>query len=769
MAKNLVIVESPAKAKTIARFLGKDFTVKSSIGHIRDLPKKELGVDIAAGFRPVYQVDSDKKKVVKELKSATAGATVWMASDEDREGEAIAWHVCQVLGLNVAKTHRIVFHEITEAAISAALARPRVINMKLVEAQQARRILDRLVGYELSPVLWKKIRTGLSAGRVQSVATRLIVEREREIEAFKATSFFKVSFIFDVDGQELVAELPEKIADFAAAKSFLKTVSKSTFMVLSIEKKPASRSPAAPFTTSTLQQEASRKLGFSVKQTMTLAQRLYEEGQITYMRTDSVSLSNEAIEAAQKYITKQFGIKYFQKRQYKTQSQSAQEAHEAVRPTNLNKPSAGADSAQKKLYELIWRRALASQMTPAQLERTQVNISVSSSNKRLVASGEVLIFDGFLRVYGTSKEDRLLPKLDKGDQLKLTSISGLETYSRQPPRYSEATLVKKLEELGIGRPSTYAPTISVIQDRGYIEKKDIEGVERTLRQLTITKGKIEERSQKVNMGADRSKLAPTQLADIVTDFLMKHFAPIMDYDFTARAEAELDDIAQGELAWQDMLKQFYSHFRPLVEKSEQVSRAEATGARSLGRDPASGRPVLVRYGRYGPVLQLGEASKEKSSKTDKPRFAPLPPDTTLENITLKQALPMFELPRQVGKTASGELIMADVGPYGPYLKVNKESISIKEHNPLTITETEARKLIVAKRRAAKQRIIADYGQIKVLRGPYGPYVTNGSKNVRLPADVDIKEISEERSQQIITNAPKSRFKRRYSQKNLKRS
>ncbi|MBI2592183.1 type I DNA topoisomerase, partial [Candidatus Saccharibacteria bacterium] len=732
MPKNLVIVESPAKARTIAGYLGKDFKVASSFGHIRDLPKKDLGVDIKKNFEPTYVVPPEKKKVVRELKSAAKDTTVWLASDEDREGEAIAWHVATLLGLDPVKTNRIVFHEITKPAITAALQKPRTIDPRLVDAQQARRVLDRLVGYELSPVLWKKVRTGLSAGRVQSVAVRLIVEREREIKAFKPQGSFKVTALFDAKDSEVPAELPTRLPDDKAARDFLKSLTSAIFKVEAVTKKPGSRSPAAPFTTSTLQQEAARRLGYSVRQTMTLAQKLYENGHITYMRTDSVYLSNLAIDESKKYITDKFGQHYVQIRQYKTKSRSAQEAHEAIRPTNIHTVSAGADGAQKRLYELIWRRTVASQMTAAKIEKTEVIIEImpepslakAMEGKKFIASGEVLVFDGFLKVYGGGKDDKILPDLSNGQELNLKSAQALETFSRAPTRFSEATLVKKLEELGIGRPSTYAPTISTIQDRGYIEKTDLPGEARMLREIKLENGAIAETTQEVVIGADRAKLLPTELAEIVNDFLIKYFAPIIDYDFTAKAEEELDDIATGERTWQQMLKSFYEFFHPLVEKSHAASRAEAMKARELGKDPKSGQLIQVRFGRFGPVLQM-EASP-------KPRFAPLPPDTTIETITLEQALPMFNLPRRVGKTTDGGEITADVGPYGPYIKIGKKFMSIKDKDPLTITEAEARQVIVEQAKVAADKTIADFGPLKILRGPYGPYITNGKKNARIP-------------------------------------
>jgi DNA topoisomerase I len=749
MPKNLVIVESPAKARTIGRFLGSDYEVESSFGHIRDLPKKGIGVDVKKHFEPTYEVSDDKARIVRDLKAAAKGKTVWLASDEDREGEAIAWHVCAVLGLDPAKTNRIVFHEITKPAITAAVAKPRTLDMKLVDAQQARRILDRLVGYELSPVLWKKVRTGLSAGRVQSVAVRLIVEREREIKAYEAKSSFKVSAIFETDGKELSAELTDKIKDLAPAKKFLESIKDADFTIGSVDQKPGMRSPGAPFTTSTLQQEASRKLGYSVRQTMTLAQRLYEHGHITYMRTDSTNLSGLAIDAAKKYITGEYGEKYCQTRQYKTKNQSAQEAHEAIRPTHFNKLEAGADPQQVKLYQLIWRRALASQMAPAAIEKTEVLIDISGHKEQFLSVGEVLNFDGFLKVYGGGKDDKILPAVKVGQKLKLDALSALESFTKPPARYSEAALVKKLEELGIGRPSTYAPTIGTIQTREYVEKKDLEGTNRTLRELVLEKSKIIERTQEVVVGADRAKLTPTPLADIVTDFLLKYFESVMDYDFTAQAEKELDHIAEGKLTWQDMLAHFYDKFHPLVEKSADASRAETVQARKLGTDPKTGLKVYARLGRFGPMLQLGETPpRDKKSKKDeddeiKPRFAPMPEGAELDGVTLEQALPMFELPRVVGKTTDGQEITADIGRFGPYIKVGSAFTSIKDHDPMTIKETEARTILAEKAKVEAERIIADFGnKLQVLNGRYGPYVTDGKENAKIPKDQDPKKLTE---------------------------
>ncbi|MEX2007080.1 MAG: type I DNA topoisomerase [Candidatus Saccharimonadales bacterium] len=758
MAKNLVIVESPAKAKTIGRFLGSNYQIKSSLGHIRDLPKQDLGVDIKNKFMPTYQVSPGKEKTAKELKAAAKDKAVWLATDEDREGEAIAWHVCNVIGADPAKTHRIVFHEITEPAVKAAIAKPRTIDMKLVDSQQARRILDRLVGYELSPVLWKKVRTGLSAGRVQSVAVRLIVDREREIKDFKPVASFKVTAEFDAGGQPLPAELDTKLENIEESRRFLNQMPTSRFKVANIAEKPASRSPSAPFTTSTLQQEAARRLGFSVKQTMVTAQRLYENGLITYMRTDSTTLSPQAIEAAKSYIIITYGAKYSYPRQFQTKAKLAQEAHEAIRPANLSKPTAGVDSGQKKLYELIWRRAIASQMTAAQIAKTEVSIEISNQDLRFIASGEVLVFDGFIKVYGGGRDDRILPKVAGGQDLNYQKISATETYSRPPARYSEATLVKKLEQLGIGRPSTYSPIISTIQDREYVEKTDIEGQTRQVKELTLVGDQLKEQQLSVNFGADRSKLMPTPLGELVTDFLITHFKPIVDYQFTALAEEQFDQIAEGKIAWQSVLEDFYKFFHPLIEKSKDVSRFEAVKARELGTHPKTGKKIIVRYGRYGPVLQMGEATKDK--KAPKPQFAPLPDGSTIEDIDLKQALPMFNLPRPVGQTDEGTPILADIGRFGPYLKVGKKSLSIEGSDPLSISEPEAKKLIAEHDKRQKERVIADWGTLKILRGPYGPFITDGKKNAPVPKSEDPEKVSEPQAKDILRNArPKRHFRR----------
>ncbi len=750
MAKNLVIVESPAKAKTIEKYLGKDYSVKSSFGHIRDLPKKGINIDIENNFEPTYDISADKKKTVAELRKAVKAAdTVWLASDEDREGEAIAWHLCEALKLDPKETKRIVFHEITKPAIEHAVANPRTVNMQLVNAQQARRILDRIVGYELSPVLWRKVRPGTSAGRVQSVAVRIIVEREREVKEFTAVSSFKVSAIFDAKGADLPAELPNKFDAAPEAKKFLEAAKDADFTIEAITKKPGKRNPSAPFTTSTLQQEAARRLGFSVKQTMTLAQRLYESGKITYMRTDSTTLSGTAIKSAEEYIKKTYGNEYHQVRQYKTKNDSAQEAHEAIRPTDFKTESAGSDPSQEKLYNLIWRRALASQMAEAVFDRTEIAVALSNRPEKLLAKGEILKFDGFIKAYGGGKDDVLLPELSEGDKIALNEMTAHETFSQPPARYSEASLVRKLEELGIGRPSTYAPTISTVQARGYVEKVDVEGAERDAQNMLLTNGTITETTDKENFGADKNKLVPTSLANVTTDFLVKHFSSVVDYDFTATVEDAFDKIADGEQKWQEMLADFYKNFHPLIDGAADVSREETSQARRLGDDPKDGRPIIARYGRYGPMLQRGETESE-----DKPDFAPMPTGVDLEDVTFEQAMEMFKLPRLVGQTTDGKDIKANIGRFGPYIQVEKLYVSIKPLDPMTITIEEALEMYADKLQKEKEKHINEFPSgIKVLNGQYGPYVTDGKKNVKIKKDQDPKTITEEEAKEMIKKAP----------------
>lgn len=753
MAKNLVIVESPAKARTIEKYLGKEFEVRSSFGHIRDLPKKGIAIDKENNFSPTYEIPADKKKVVSELKKAAKNASeVWLASDEDREGEAIAWHLCKALNLKPEKTKRIVFHEITKPAIEEAVKKPRNVDGNLVDAQQARRVLDRLVGYELSPVLWKKVKAGLSAGRVQSVAVRLIVEREREIEKFTPSSQFKVAALFDVEGEKMKAELPKPMPDEAAVLDFLEGVIESVYTVDEMTTKPGIRNPSPPFTTSSLQQEAASKLGYGVKQTMTLAQRLYENGHITYMRTDSVNLSKQSLNAAKDYITATYGKNYHRLRTYKTKSSGAQEAHEAIRPTDFSKISQGDDEQQKKLYQLIWRRTLASQMASAQIERSEISIKISGQRDKFIAKGEILSFDGFLKVYGGGKDDTLLPVVSPGDRLSLDHIRAIESYDRPPARYSEAALVRKLEELGIGRPSTYAPTISTIQTRNYVEKRDAEGTERSLRNFVLKNNSIVNETTTEITGAERNKLIPTHLADMTTDFLVKHFAPIVDYDFTAKAEEDFDKIAEGKIKWQEKISDFYSNFHPLIEKSADVSRIETSQARELGVDPVTNKPILARYGRFGPMLQKGDTEGD-----EKPVFAPLPEGTTLMTVTFEDALEMFKLPRIVGTTEKGEPIKANIGRFGPYIQVGKLYVSIKPLDPLTISEEEAIKLYKEKlEQEAKKHIQQFDSGISVINGPYGPYLTDGKKNVRIPKSQNPAQLTEAQCKEMLDKAPERR-------------
>lgn len=750
--KHLVIVESPAKAKTIEKYLGKDFSVKSSFGHIRDLPKKGLNIDVKDNFKPTYEVAPDKTKVVSELKKAAKTADgIWLATDEDREGEAIAWHLSQVLGLDPTKTKRIVFHEITKPAIEHAVTNPRSIDNNLVDAQQARRVLDRLVGYELSPVLWKKVHAGLSAGRVQSVAVRLIVEREREIRDFKPQGSFKVTAVFDANKTPLSAELTTRLNNKESAKKLLSSCQSDIFTVKDVAKKPGTRSPAAPFTTSSLQQEASRKLGFSVKQTMTLAQRLYEAGNITYMRTDSTNMSELALKAMANYITAEFGKQYLRPQRYVTKDKTAQEAHEAIRPTDVSQKKLGEDAQQQKLYQLIWQRALASQMAPAKIDRTEITIGRKSGEEEFLAKGEILLFDGFFKVYGGAKDDVIVPDVSAGQALKLQEMAASETFSRPSARYSEAGLVKKMEELGIGRPSTYAPTISTIQARGYVEKGDLPGKERTVQLLRLKDNKISEESVSEITGADSNKLLPTYLAEMTTDFLTKYFTDIVDYDFTARVEQDFDSVADGNQKWANMIKDFYKSFHPLIKQSEAASRSETSQARKLGADPKSGKPVYARFGKYGAMLQMGESGKEDDPK---PTFAPLPADTTIETVTLNQALSMFSLPRTVGKTDQGEEITANIGRFGPYIKVGKLFASIKPLDPFSITEAQARKAYEDKleKEANKYIQVFDSG-IKIVNGPYGPYITDGKKNARIPKDKDPAKLTEGQAKELLDKAP----------------
>jgi DNA topoisomerase I len=771
MSKNLVIVESPAKAKTISQFLGKDYRVEASYGHVRDLPKSGMSIDIEHGFSPTYEISPDKKKRVTELKRyAKTADTVWLASDEDREGEAISWHLCQALGLDPKTTKRIAFHEITKHAIEHAIANPRTVDQALVDAQQARRVLDRLVGYELSPVLWKKIQAGLSAGRVQSVAVRLIVERERDIENFEAKASFKVTAEFTAgDDDILKAELPTRFKTEAEARKFLEEVTPAQFAVANIETKPATRNPAPPFTTSTLQQEASRKLGFSVRQTMVLAQRLYEAGKITYMRTDSVHLSDLAIGQAADTIKKQFGPEYHQQRQFTTKTAGAQEAHEAIRPTHFPNATTTGERNEQRLYELIWKRAVASQMAEAKLERTTVSVSISTRPEQFTGKGEVVLFDGFLKLYlahesddDEAEEEGILPPLSVGQDLPLRSMEAVQVYDRPKPRYAEASLVKRMEEMGIGRPSTYAPTISTIQDREYVIKGDLEGKERPVKRFELKEGKITEQDTTETYGADRNKLFPTSVGMLVTDFLVKHFPAIVDYDFTKKVEEEFDDIEDGKKAWNAMIAEFYGPFHQTVDAAEDLSRQEAAGARELGTDPATGKKVIARLGRYGPMLQLGEATDVDAAGNElKPKFAPLPAGRRLDDVTLEEALELFKLPRIIGQTGDGQDIAANFGRFGPYIKWGSTYASIKPDDPFTITLERAKQLIADKiaADAAKHIKTFDGTPIAILNGRFGPYVTDGKKNAKIPKGTDPASISLEQAKEMLAAAP-IRAKRR---------
>lgn len=761
MPKNLVIVESPAKAKTIERFLGSEYIVKSSYGHIRDLPKKGLNIDTENNFLPHYEISADKTKVVNELKKIAKDSTVLLASDEDREGEAIAWHLTQALKLDPTNTKRIVFHEITKTAIDQAIKNPRTIDLHLVDAQQARRVLDRIVGYELSPLLWKKVRTGLSAGRVQSVAVRLIVDREREIRDFVSVASFKVTAVFNNGIDQIPASLNNNLLDYNEVESWLTKASKATYSVASLVTKPSKRSPNPPFTTSTLQQEASRRLGYSVRQTMSVAQRLYESGKITYMRTDSTLLSSLALNAIEEYVSKQFGQEYHNKRQYKTKNQNAQEAHEAIRPTDITQSTLSSDDSERRLYELIWKRAVASQMSEAKINRTEAIINISNQKEAFIAKGEVLVFDGFMRVYGGTKDDVILPKLSVGDTLKLESITAKEQFSRGPARYNEASLVRKLEELGIGRPSTYAPTITTIQSRGYVENKDLEGELKPIRILDLNKDQVVATTEEEVIGSDRSKLIPTPIAEVTTDFLIKYFPSIVNYDFTARVEEDFDKIALGKVAWNKVIAEFYQDFHPLIEKTEEVSRQEVSQARLIGNDPKSGKPIYARFGRYGPMIQRGETTEES-----KPEFTNMPEGSTIETVTLDQALIMFQLPRIVGNTEDQKQILANIGRFGPYIKIDGLSVSIKGYDPHQITESEARALYADKLAKDAQKHIKDLSKgIKILNGPYGPYLTDGKKNVRIAKDQDPLAITQEEAEALIAKAPTK--KRKFRSKRYK--
>ena len=766
MQKNLVIVESPAKAKTIEKFLGKDYKVMSSYGHIRDLKTKEFSIDIEHDYAPQYVIPADKKKLVSELKSeAKSAEQVWLASDEDREGEAISWHLYEVLGLKPENTKRIVFHEITKNAILHAIETPRDININLVNAQQARRVLDRIVGFELSPILWRKVKPALSAGRVQSVAVRLIVEREREINEFVSEAAFRViaNFILPDGTTVLKAELNRRLKDKKEVEAFLESCKNASFTIDDITTKPVKKSPAPPFTTSTLQQEAARKLGYSVSQTMMIAQRLYESGLITYMRTDSVNLSDLALGTAKEAIFETYGEKYYKFRQYHTKSKGAQEAHEAIRPTYISNVEAGSSSQEKKLYELIRKRTIACQMADAELERTTISVGISGQTERFVAVGEVISFEGFLQAYMESNDDEvekeqengLLPPVKLHEVLSLKDIVATERFTQRPPRYTEASLVRRLEELGIGRPSTYAPTIQTIQNREYVVKGDKEGVERTYTIISLSKGKIKETEKTEMVGADRNKLMPTDIGTVVNDFLMEYFPDVLDYNFTASVEKEFDSVAEGELVWTKAIDKFYKIFHPIVEATAAVKTEHKVGERQLGIDPKSGNPVFVKIGRYGPVVQIGVAHAD-DKEAPKPQFASLMKGQSIDTITLEEALKLFDLPRTVGEY-EGKVMVAAVGRFGPFIRHDGKFVSIpKDLNPLTITAEEAIALIDGKREKDEQRFIKKFEEdpeMEILKGRFGPYISYQKANYRIPKTItDPASLTLEDCKKIIAEA-----------------
>ena len=772
MAKNLVIVESPAKAKTIEKFLGKDFEVLSSYGHIRDLKKKDFSVDIEHNYKPIYEIPADKKKLVETLKQeADKADMVWLASDEDREGEAIAWHLFEVLKLKPEKTKRIVFHEITKDAILHAIENPRDIDLNRVDAQQARRVLDRIVGFELSPVLWKKVKPALSAGRVQSVAVRLIVEREREISAFKPEAAYRVIGEFLLPGGELLkAELSQRLKTEDEAKALLEACKTAQFSIGDVTVKPAKKSPAAPFTTSTLQQEAARKLGFSVAQTMMVAQRLYEAGHITYMRTDSVNLSSLAINTTKDEIVKTLGERYLHIRNYHTHTKGAQEAHEAIRPTYISHHEINASSQGKRLYELIWKRTIASQMSDAELEKTTATIAVSGRKEHFVAVGEVLKFDGFLKVYmestddegDTEGNDKMLPALAKGDVLTLSSVTATERFSQAPARYTEASLVRKLEELGIGRPSTYAPTISTIQQREYVEKGDRKGTERKYRMLTLHDGKIESGEKTELTGADKGKLLPTDIGVVVNDFLTEYFPDILNYNFTANVEQQFDDIAEGKTVWNDEIDHFYKLFHPVVESALALRLEHKVGERVLGTDPKSGRPVSVKIGRFGPLVQIGTPED-----TEKPLFASLLKGQSMSTITLEEALKLFDLPRTLGDF-EGKTVVVGIGRFGPYIRHDGKYVSLpKEFTPQGVSLEDAIMLIQQKREQESQRLIKKFDEddeLELLNGRFGPYIAYKKKNYKLPKGSEPASLTFADCMKIVEDADKAPAKKKPARK-----
>ena len=759
MAKNLVIVESPAKAKTIQKFLGSDYKVMSSFGHIRDLHKKDFSIDVENGFKPLYEIPEDKEEQVKKLKAeADKADVVWLASDEDREGEAIAWHLYEVLGLNPENTRRIVFHEITEPAILEAIKNPRSIDLNLVDAQQARRVLDRIVGFELSPVLWRKIMPGLSAGRVQSVAVRLVAEREKEIKAFTSEPYYRIVAQFMTgEGGEFSADLNKHLPDHDAALAFLEDCSKAESKVSDVTVKPLKRSPAPPFTTSTLQQEAARKLGLSVKQTMRLAQRLYEEGLITYMRTDSVNLSKLAQNAISKEIKENVGEQYLKVRHYRTTSKGAQEAHEAIRPTYISNHTITGTPQEKKLYDLIWKRTVASQMADAELEKTTANITVTGRKEYFVAEGEVVKFEGFLKVYFESTDDntmaapelKTLPALANGDQLKAMSVNAMQRFTQQPNRYTEASLVRRLEELGIGRPSTYAPIISTIQDRNYVEKGEDKGQKREYEVITLKEGKITTGKKTELYGVEKGKLIPTDVGMVVNEFLVKYFPSIMDYNFTAKVEDEFDEVAKGNVVWNKEIADFYEGFHPSISKVSSLRLEHKVGERLLGNDPKTGLPVMVKIGRYGPLVQMGTADNDV-----KPRFASLQHGQSIETLTLEEALKLFDLPRYLGDF-EGDKVTIGVGHYGPYVKHNGKYASIpKEMSPTAITLEEAIDLIKAQRENEAKKVLKTFEEepeLMVLNGRYGPYIVYKKQNVKIPKGKDAESLTLEDCRAIVAD------------------
>lgn len=761
MSKNLVIVESPAKAKTIEGYLGKDFKVVSSYGHVRDLPKGDKAIDVKNGFTPTYEITKDKKEVIKNLKKDVKGSEmVFLASDDDREGEAISWHLKEALKLDDSKTKRIVFREITKNAILNAIKSPRGIDLDLVNAQQARRILDRLVGFEISPILWKKIKRGLSAGRVQSVAVRLVVEREREVEKFGATSFFKITALFNINNTAtLKAELGKKFDNESDALQFVSSCVGAEFKIKSLEKKPAKKTPTAPFTTSTLQQEASRKLGFSVSQTMSVAQKLYESGKISYMRTDSVNLSQDALDSAKSAIEQLYGSQYVNTRHYKNKNKSAQEAHEAIRPTNFMNQEAGSNNGEQRLYELIWKRTIASQMADAQIERTTATIDISTNDLNLTAQGEVIKFDGFLKVYIESTDadetnggnHDMLPPLNIGQLLELNNMLAREGFTRPPARYTEASLVKKLEEMGIGRPSTYAPTITTIQKREYVVKESREGTERAYKEILLKNEEITNVRKTEITGTEKNKLFPTNTAMIVNDFLVGQFSNIVDFSFTANVEKEFDEIAKGKLEWDKMIERFYASFHTDVEKSENISKSDIGALRSLGVDPATGKNIYARLARFGPCVQLGELEDE-----EKPRFSSLRKGQLIETITLEDALELFKLPRVVG-TFEDQPIDANIGRFGPYVRHANKFCSLPEgDDPHTVTQERAIELILAKRKEDASRVIKTFEEneeFQILKGKWGPYLKAGKKNVKLPKDKEPEQLTYEECVELVEKAP----------------